>query len=214
LFVSDEPGKNENRKNHKGGICSDSLLALIMQAKTSIDIQSSYLILTEEGKKLLKEITGKGVKIRILTNSLASTDNNEAFNGYQRDRKEILKTGIEVYEFKPNAEVRYKLMIPEAQSALSYTPVYGHHAKTMVIDGYITVIGSFNVDPRSVNLNTECVVILRNEEVAKTILKHLNEEILPGNAWHITPDFNPDPEAGRVKQIEALLRRIFPKKIL
>lgn len=213
-FVADIPGKNENRPNREGGVCTDSIIALITKAKTSIDIQSPYFILTDVGRELFHAQVKRGVKIRILTNSLTSTDNHEAFSGYERDRKLLLETGIEIYEFKPHAKVRYKLMNDEVQSTIDYKAVYGLHAKTMVIDNAISVIGSYNLDPRSANLNTECVAIIRSQEVAKNVLKHLNEEFLPENAWHTTLDYNPDKEASNKKRIKVASRKIIPKDIL
>jgi cardiolipin synthase C len=213
-YVSDVPGKNADRKPQRSGVCTDSMIMLIRSAKTSIDLQSPYVITTDSGKALVRRLTDRGVKIRVLTNSLGSTDNYEAFSGYQRDRKGLLTTGIELYEFKPNAAVRYKLMIPEIQAALSYTPVYGMHSKTMIIDGHITVIGSFNADPRSANHNTECVAIIRDERFARLVSKYINEEFLPENAWRITPYYNADKEASTYKQIKAASRKVFPKDIL
>ncbi|MCW3103123.1 MAG: phospholipase family protein [Bacteroidetes bacterium] len=214
VYISDEPGKNEDRKDREGGICTDSLICLIQQAKTSIDIQSPYFITTEVSKKLLREAVQRGVKVRLLTNSLASIDNIEAYSGYQKDRAAILETGALIYEFKPDSKERYKLMIPEVQEGLKYKPVYGFHSKTIVIDGYISVIGSYNFDPRSANYNTECITIIRSGEVAGNLLKHIEEEFLPENSWHVTKDYNPDAEAGLKKRIQAASKRILPKKLL
>jgi phosphatidylserine/phosphatidylglycerophosphate/cardiolipin synthase-like enzyme len=212
-FVSDIPGKNEDR-GRKGGVCLDSMRALLKSAKTSLDIQSPYFIVTDESLKLLRELTARGVKIRLLTNSLASTDNCESFSAYRRDRQKIMDVGVEVYEFKPDAEVRYKLMLPEVQKKINYKPVFGFHSKTIVIDGDVTVIGSYNFDPRSANYNTECFAIMRSEEVAENVLHFMEEEFQPGNAWQISKGFNPDKKAKMKKRIKARLGRLFPKKLL
>lgn len=214
IFISDKPGKNEDRAKREGGICCDSIKALIRQAKKSIIIQSPYFITTGESKQLLRETVQRGIKIRLLTNSLASTDNFEAFSGYQRDREMLLKTGLQMYEFKPDSKVRYKLMIPEVQEGLDYKSVYGFHSKTIIIDGYITVIGSYNFDPRSANYNTECISIIRSAEVAKNLAKYIEEEFLPENAWQISTDYNPDHKAKIRKRMKAFSRRIIPKKVL
>jgi phosphatidylserine/phosphatidylglycerophosphate/cardiolipin synthase-like enzyme len=213
-FVTDIPGKNEARENHKGGVTTDELIRLVSSAKASIDIQSPYLITTDLGKKLFREAVKRGVKIRILTNSLASTDNLEAFNGYQRDRKRLLKTGVRIFEFRPDAMERYKLMTGALQEKISYTPVFGLHAKSMVIDGNITVIGTFNLDPRSANLNTECVTVIHSEKIASGVLNGMNEEFKPENSWETTLDSNPDHEAGLLKRMNTYTRKVVPKKIL
>ncbi|HEX8516689.1 MAG TPA: phospholipase D family protein [Bacteroidia bacterium] len=213
-FISDVPGKNEDKASREGGICNDSMMALLKLAKTSIDIQSPYFITTEESRLLLREMTQRGVKIRLLTNSLASIDNIEAFSGYQQDRQAILDAGVELYEFRPDPEIRYKLMIPEIQSGISYKPVYGLHSKSIIIDGITAVIGSYNFDPRSANLNTECIAVFRSAEVSRNLARYFENEFLPENAWRTTKDRNYDKEAGLKKRMKARLRRVIPKRLL
>ena len=171
-FVSDIPGKNTTKKGlGGGGKTTSTLIELIKNAKKSIDIQTPYLITTKQSRNMFKEAVNRGVKIRILTNSLASTDNLEAFASYQTDRKKLLKTGVEIYEFKPDAKIRKEIMNNELQQKLDYAPTFGLHAKSMIIDNKITVIGTFNLDPRSANLNTECISILYSDKISKNVLK-------------------------------------------
>ncbi len=214
-FIFDEPGKNDGNSGLGGGGKSTvTLMRLVKNAEKSIDIQSPYLITSELGQKLFKEATDKGVKIRILTNSLASTDNLEAFAGYQQEREDLLKTGVRIFEFRPDAAERMKIMTGELQKAIDYAPVFGLHAKSMVVDGKITVIGTFNLDPRSANLNTECVTIIYSEQVASNVLQGMEEEFKPENAWETTPDFNPDSEVDTYKRVKTWTRKILPKNIL
>lgn len=213
-FISDNPGKNEDKKDWVGGICADSMLSLIKNAKFSIDIQSPYFIITKEKIGIIKDAIKRGIKIRLLTNSLSSTDNFMAFSAYQRDREEILKTGVIIYEFKPNAKVRYKLMVPEVQSKLHYRTVYGFHSKTIVIDNSVSIIGSYNLDPRSANYNTECISVFRSKQVSENLMKIIEEEFLPENAWPVSEDRNPDHKAKFIKKMKAFFCRIVPKKYL
>mgnify|MGYP001128590663 CR=1 FL=1 len=167
-FISDKPGKNDEENSLiGGGLSTFSLIKLVKNAKSSIEIQTPYLITSNLSRTLFKEAVDRGVKIRILTNSLASTDNIEAFSSYQTDREALLKTGVKIYEFRPDAEERSKIMTGELQEELDYKPTFGLHAKSMVLDNQITVIGTFNLDPRSANLNTECIVILNSKEISK-----------------------------------------------
>jgi cardiolipin synthase C len=213
-FVSDPPGKNRDRPKKTGGVTTDSMIALIRNARRSIDIQSPYLILTDIGKDLFRDAVKRGVKVRVLTNSLSSTDNFEAFSAYRRDRDDILETGIEIYEYKPHPDIRFKVMCPEVQESKGYKSVLGMHCKSMLVDGKVTVIGSFNLDPRSADFNTECLAIIRSEAVTKNVANYVNEEFLPGNAWHTTMEYNPDSEAGFIKRIKLAPRRVVPKEIL
>lgn len=214
-FISDVPGKNDGRQGLSGGgVLTDSLMNLVKRAKYSIDIQSPYLVTTEVGRKLFADAVKRGVKIRILTNSLASTDNLEAFSGYQRDRKVLLETGVRVFEFKPDAKVRYDIMTGALQKAVDFKPIFGLHAKSMVIDGNITVVGTFNLDPRSANLNTECVTVMHSKKIAEGVLKGMEIEFGKDNAWETTQDFNPDGFAGHDKNKKVLTRKLVPKAIL
>ena len=156
----------------------------------------------------------RGVKIRILTNSLSSTDNLEAFSAYQSCRKSLLQTGVKIYEFKPDAAARFKMMTGALQEKINYAPIFGLHAKSMVIDGKITVIGTFNLDPRSANLNCECFAVIHSEKIAAGVLKNMNEEFKSENAWETTLRSNPDANAGVKKQLKALSRKAVPKEIL
>ncbi|WP_089381111.1 phospholipase D-like domain-containing protein [Lutibacter agarilyticus] len=214
-FISDIPGKNDGQSGLGGGGNSTSaLIDLIKNAKSSINIQTPYLITTDLGKNLLKEAVDRGVKVRILTNSLASTDNIEAFSSYQTDRTKLLKTGVRIFEFRPDAAERIKIMTGELQEKLDHKPIFGLHAKSMVIDNKTTVIGTFNLDPRSANLNTECIVIVNSTEIAKGVLEGMEEEFKPTNSWETTLDFNPDSEVTKLKRLKTWTRKILPKEIL
>ncbi len=214
-FISDFPGKNHVKKGlGGGGNTTKALIDLINNAQKSVDIQTPYLITTAIGKKVFADAVKRGVKVRILTNSLASTDNLEAFSGYQRDRRELLATGVQVYEFRPDAKERFKMMPGVYQKKVNLTPVFGLHAKSMVIDDSISVVGTFNLDPRSANLNTECFAIIHDKSVSKGIKQNFETDFLPENSWHTTTKFNPDHLVDLSKRIKVKTRRVVPKSIL
>jgi phosphatidylserine/phosphatidylglycerophosphate/cardiolipin synthase-like enzyme len=214
-YVSDVPGKNPGREGLGGGGATlDALLDLVRRAGTSIAIQSPYLITTELGRSALRDAVKRGVEVRILTNSLASTDNLEAFSGYQRDREALLETGVRLFEFRPDAAERTEIMTGALATALDHTPIFGLHAKSMVIDGHITVIGTFNLDPRSANLNTECLTVIYSDRIAAGVLAGMELEFRPENAWETTLNANPDARAGPIKRFRAWTRRVVPKSIL
>ncbi|MES2515917.1 MAG: phospholipase D family protein [Bacteroidota bacterium] len=214
-YISDIPGKNDGSHGlGGGGVTTDALIRLVKEASDSIIIQSPYLITTALGKNLFKDAVKRGVIVKILTNSLASTDNLEAFSGYQRDRKELLETGVRIYEFKPDAKIRFSMMTGALQKKMNYTPVFGLHAKSMVIDGKITVIGTFNLDPRSANLNTECVTVIHSEKITAEVQQEMLEELKPENAWETTLLWNPDAQSSLKKNMKAKIMKVIPKGIL
>jgi putative cardiolipin synthase len=214
-YVSDVPGKNDEKRSlGGGGLSTDALLGLIREARKSIVIQTPYLVTTGLSRGPLKEAAQRGVAVRILTNSLGSTDNLAAFSGYARDRDKLLATGAEVYEFKPDAEVRKTAMTSALAREVEHLPVFGLHAKTMVVDEEILVVGTFNMDPRSANLNTECVTIIRSPSLAGEVQQSILEEMGPDNAWQTTRGANPDSEAGCGKRFKLWWHGILPKSIL
>src|SRR6185436_8860091 len=87
------------------------------------------------------------------------------------------------------------------------TPVFALHAKSMVVDAEQLVIGTFNLDPRSANLNTECITVLPSPELARQVLATLSAETRPENAWHTTAEESPDHHAGLWKRLRVALFR-------
>ncbi|TEW43550.1 phospholipase D family protein [Psychromonas algicola] len=214
-YISDPPGKNDGKTFLGGsGIATDRLITLIQQAKHSVTIQTPYLITTDLGKGILKALVDRGVEVKILTNSLASNDNFEAFSGYQRDRKKLLQTGVKIFEFKPDAKIRQKVMSKEMSQQLAKDPIFTLHAKSMVIDDNITVIGTFNLDPRSANLNTESITIIPSQKISQKMKATMEAEMSADNAWETTLDWNPDGEVNLSKRLKVKSRLFVPKSIL
>ncbi|PCJ30058.1 MAG: hypothetical protein COA90_10485 [Gammaproteobacteria bacterium] len=119
-----------------------------------------------------------------------------------------------MYEFKPDARIRQKIMADTMGEELQNIPVFGLHAKSMVIDDEITVIGTFNLDPRSANLNTESIVIIPSKTIASRVREGMLKEMQAENAWQTTLDWNPDSQVSVLKQLRIKLRRIVPKNVL
>ena len=175
-----------------------------------LGIQSPYVVLTDLGLGLFRNAEKRGVQVQILTNSLASTDNYTAFSGYSRVRKELIKMGVELYEFRPDAALRRNLIT----SPIITDAAMGLHAKSMVIDEHVVIVGTFNLDPRSANLNTECVVIIDSPELGERMARLMRADIAPENAWPSTLEDNPDDKASFWAAFRVFLSRIVPKSIL
>jgi putative cardiolipin synthase len=88
-------------------------------------------------------------------------------------------------------------------------PIFAIHAKTMVIDGELLFIGTFNLDPRSANLNTEVGVMIRNKKLASQVEKYIEREMMPGNSWNALTD-DPDTHAPLWKRLKVSLWKILP----
>ena len=209
-FISDDPGKNAGDSGLSGGGASTrQLIRALRGAKHSVLIQSPYLILPRGGIELLSELNARGVQVRISTNSLASTDNLAAFCGYFKQRPRLLQAGIELYEFKAHPQIQADLVERYPRLA-GKDPVFAIHAKSMVIDGEQIFIGTFNLDPRSANLNTEVGVLVESRMLAQQLTQSIERDIRPENSWRTTSTFNPDREVSRGKRLKLGFINLFP----
>jgi putative cardiolipin synthase len=129
----------------------------------------------------------RGVRVRLLTNSLASTDVIAVHAGYAKRRQTLLAAGVQMYELRPDAEARARLVAPDCRDA-----ILGLHGKVMVLDRRRVFIGSMNLDPRSHRLNTEDGMLVDSPELARRVADCLEVEFQPGNCWRLglTPDRN------------------------
>ena len=198
-FISDRPGKNDVRFTlGGGGLSSVALKHLIEEARERVIIQSPYLVVSAKAMDLLRRAKARGVRIRIDTNSLASTDNLQAFSGYRNQRDELLAMGMEIYEYRPDHGLRK-------------ASVSGLHAKTMVVDSKVVFIGTFNLDPRSENLNTEAGVIIHNEVLAREVEAAIETDMKAGSSWSAARD-HPDQYAGASKRHKVRFWQLLPMK--
>jgi putative cardiolipin synthase len=167
----------------------DGLLTLFGRARSDLTIVSPYFVPGKDMKAALAAARDRGVRIRVLTNSLASNDAAAAHAGYARHRKELLAMGIELYEMRserpaPNAGL--------GSSGSSGSTVGGSsrsmlHSKVLTLDGRLVVIGSMNLDLRSQLQNTEIALLVRSDELARLA----NERIESGfrrEAWRVQMD--------------------------
>lgn len=208
-FIHDQPGKNPGSEGLGGGGQSTTrLLALLEEANSSITIQSPYLVMPEGGIAYFKRHVDRGVAVRISTNSLAATDNLQAFSGYSKQRKGLISAGIDIFEFKPHPMIQNQL-IERLKELEKTVPVFAIHAKTMVVDGETLFIGTFNLDPRSANLNTEIGVIIRNTRLAKQVEQSIYQDMEPENSW-VAAQENPDKYAPVSKRLKVFFWKLFP----
>lgn len=212
-FISDTPGKNSNRLLlGGGGKTTEELAKLVESAKHSIVIQSPYLVMSRQAIKLFKRALKRGVSVKINTNSLASTDNLMAFSGYRNQRDDLLKMGIELYEFKPDPAITKHLM-HQTFTNQEKPPIFAIHAKSMVVDQQTVFIGTFNFDPRSENLNTEVGVIAQNTALANSVQNAILKDMLPENSWNAATD-KPDKFASASKRRRVTILQLTPIKPL
>ncbi|MEQ1600012.1 MAG: phospholipase D family protein [Methylotenera sp.] len=212
-FISDTPGKNNNKLLlGGGGKTTEKLAQLVENATSEIVIQSPYLVLSSQAKTLFKAAIKRDVKLRINTNSLASTDNIQAFSGFRNQRDQLIKMGIAIYEYKPDPQIKQRLL-RQATATKEKPPVFAIHAKTMVVDKKTVYIGTFNFDPRSQNLNTEVGVIVQNAGLASHVQSAIEADMQPENSWNSSAD-KPDQYASSAKRKRVIFYQLTPIKPL
>lgn len=181
-LLSDDPAKGEG-KAPRHSLLPQRLFDVMGSPGERIDIISAYFVPTRAGVAQLLRMVRKGVKIAILTNSLAANDVAIVHAGYARWRKKLLRYGVELYELKPTREhvsvVHDRGLTGNSGSSL--------HAKTFSIDGRKVFIGSLNFDPRSTLLNTEMGFVIESEVLAEVIHKRFMQS-QRDMAWQLRLD--------------------------
>lgn len=180
-FLSDDVGKL-NKTAPPNSNLVHQLRALLGTPTEQLTIISSYFVPTKDGVAALIQLANKGIKIRILTNSFDATDVTAVHSGYSQWRPALLNAGIKIYELKSTASEEKrenKLWRARSQSSTSL------HAKTFAVDDHQVFIGSYNVDPRSANINTEMGVIINDDELAQKLHEALDDDLLD-QAYEVT----------------------------
>ena len=153
--------------------------------ETELLIESPYFVPRDRGIRRAKELHDRGVRIRVLTNSLASNDVLAAHAGYAGRRKQVLESGVELYELRADAgAIRKRIADFGAKAAL--------HAKVIVFDREDVFVGSFNLDPRSADINTEAGLYVESPELAAEVIAWMDEGVLPINSYRVLLDANGD----------------------
>jgi cardiolipin synthase C len=148
---------------------ANNLSALMLSAKQELLVISPYFVPGKEGVAMFAKLVDEGVHIRILTNSLASTDSPLVHTGYARYRVELLKLGVDLSEVRPKLGQKRARFHPFRSSNASL------HAKALVIDQKTVFIGSMNMDARSAHTNSELGLVMRSAEIARQVTSLLDD---------------------------------------
>ncbi|CAN5909996.1 phospholipase D family protein [soil metagenome] len=166
-----------------GDTVVEGLLQMISQARRDLLIISPYFVPGAEMKQAFAAARSRGVRVRVLTNSLASNDAPVAHVGYARHREEMLAMGIELYELRSGQASLGRAfgasganVTGESKSML--------HAKILVLDGGLLVVGSMNLDLRSQLQNTEVALLIRSDELSRTVTRQI-EIALQHGVWRV-----------------------------
>lgn len=213
-FAVDDPLKATLKKDDpQRSAVIQTIRPAMGAAKTELSIISPYFVPGERATKDFVAASQQGVRVRIITNSLAANDVAAVHGGYSRYRKQLLEGGVELYELKPIAG-------RSANSSLFGSSGASLHTKAFIVDDHTLFVGSFNLDPRSAWLNCEQGVLVEDRELAEQLLENFARQSDPAHSWKVTIEkdqlrwtdgtqtFEEEPEAGTGKRFVAWMARV------
>jgi cardiolipin synthase C len=148
-------------------------------------IESPYFVLPARAQATVKALHERNVRVRVLTNSLASNDMLAAHSGYAKTRRRLLEYGMELYELGPDTDA-----FRSGWSPLSGRSPAALHTKAMAFDREAVLIGSFNLDPRSAVINTEASLYIESPELAERLRAYMKTGVVPANSYRVLLDPN------------------------
>jgi putative cardiolipin synthase len=179
----DTPDKAQvERDDEPGHLMWHRVSQAVEGTQRDLILVSPYLVPGEAEMALLRQLRERGVRVRILTNSLASTDMPIVHVGYMRYRVPLLEAGCELYEVRP------VLGKPESEHGMiksGSSNQFGLHAKVFVIDGQRAFVGSMNFDQRSLDINTEIGVIIDSPQIASEITARFEAIVRLANSYRL-----------------------------
>jgi putative cardiolipin synthase len=189
-LIYDDPSKMDHKEISEATHMAPQLAPLFAKARNEVQVVSPYFVPGDKLVAYFAELEARGTRVRILTNSLAANDVGMVHAGYMRYRKDLLRAGVDLYEFKPDPATlsSNKSWMGSSSSSL--------HTKYMSADGKLVFVGSFNLDPRSVALNTEMGVLFEIPELDQRMVGAFNEAVV-NQAYQVQLD-----EAGDLVWLE------------
>lgn len=194
-FLADHPGKNRLIGLWGGGKGTRMIRKTIRSAEEELLLQSPYLILNWKARYQFRGMRKKNSEMDIIvsTNSLAATDNTLAYSANYKLRTSYIQTiGMEIHEYMPQPEElyahipNYVALADRARAeGLDRDPFLCIHAKAFVVDNTVAYIGSYNMDPRSDNLNTEIGLLIEDDEIVARVRECILGRTRAENAWVI-----------------------------
>jgi len=149
-------------------VMNEALHRRVARLEKELLIESAYFIPLARGVDAVKALVGRGVRVRVVTNSLASNDVLPAFAGYSISRKDLIRAGVEMHEVRwEPGPLRQREILRGSKTAV--------HTKTMVFDRKDVFIGSFNLDARSSTINTEAGLYVESPVLAAQVAEYLDE---------------------------------------
>ena len=183
LLVDEPPTDNPAAASSAPVQLANQLIDLFDSANEEILIVSAYLIPSPDLEGAVERAVRRGVRVRILTNSIRSNNHLTAHSAYRNHINELMTGGAELHEVRVDARDRPRYMLPPTdEKSLAL------HAKVLVIDRDRVFIGSANLDPRSMRINTEVGLLVTSPALNERVRSVLEPDFLQVNAWSLQFD--------------------------
>jgi len=215
-LVQDLPDVDRERPNQ----LYPPLLEMLGGARERVLLSTAYLVPDQEFFDLLSELEDRGVEVTLLTNSLASNNHMVAHTAFKRWRKRFLRIGVDVYEAREDSAY-----ISEYSASGVEPEFLGLHVKAIVVDDRLSFVGSPNIDPRSLQINTEIGFFVESEQLTNRLAALIERDISPEAAWRVQFDerdrlrwtsdagtIRKQPALGLMQRVTAFFINLLPLK--
>jgi putative cardiolipin synthase len=183
LLLDRPPEDNPSEADEAPVQVGTALIGAIDQADSELWLVSAYLIPTDELEAAIARAEERGVQVRILTNSISSNNHLTAHSAYRKHVDELVGMGVDVHEVRDDAKDRdLYIESPVEDKSLCL------HAKILIFDDDTVFVGSANLDPRSLRLNTEMGLLIESPTLNRQLRDDLEPDFSPRNAWHLQLD--------------------------
>ena len=179
-LVHDDPAKTLDPAARADVLLFPALVEAIGRPEKSLDLVSPYFVPGDEGTEALAALARRGVKVRVLTNSLESSEANVVHAGYAKRREALLRAGVRLYELKASAGGGER----NEKAGMGSSSGSALHAKTFAEDASRLFVGSFNFDLRSALINTEMGLVISSPALAGR-LADVFDKAVPLSAYEV-----------------------------
>jgi putative cardiolipin synthase len=167
--ITDDPDKLLNEVSREQQILITRMADVVAAASKEVIVSTPYFVPGDEGVAFWKGVVDSGVAVSIVTNSLASNNHIAVHSAYAGYRKKLLQAGVDLYEVRANAVA--DSTGDEGPDSLTL------HTKAALIDGRYTFVGSLNLDPRSIDINTEMGVLVDAAALAEPLTERFKHRL-------------------------------------
>lgn len=219
--ITDDPEKLLNKVSPDQQILATRMAEVVENAASELIVVTPYYIPGKSGVAFIERLVERGVRVVVVTNSLASNNHIPVHAAYARYRHRVLQAGAELYEMRVNASD-----VPQGKEEKDFEKVT-LHTKMIIVDRKQTFVGSLNLDPRSVDINTEMGVLINSPSLSAAIAEPLIAS-LPQNTYRVVEDEKGrlrwhavidgaevvekgEPQTGKWRRFKAFMSRVFPE---